>query len=57
MVHRDKRRLALEDHPQEAAYLDEGEEAIAVANAAINMVVSALQTAAGFEANDRALED
>ena len=49
-----RRRIALEEHPGEAAQLDEAEEAVAVANAAINMVAAALQTAAGFEGNEHA---
>jgi hypothetical protein len=52
-----KRRIGLEEHPQKAAQLDEAEEAVAVANAAIRMVASALQTSGGFEGNDQAFEN
>jgi hypothetical protein len=38
-----RRRNALEENPVEAAQLDEAEEAVAVANAAIGMVAGALQ--------------
>lgn len=51
-----KRRILLEAHPQQAAQLDEAEEAVAVANAAINMAAAALQTAAGFDGNESAFE-
>jgi hypothetical protein len=46
-----RRRLALNDFPEEAAYLDEEEEAIKVANAAIKRAVDVLQEAAGFAGN------
>jgi hypothetical protein len=46
----------LEEHPQQAAQLEEAEEAVAVANAAISMVGRALQISAGFEGDDRAFE-
>lgn len=51
-----KRRVALEEHPQEAAYLAECEEAVRVVDAAITMVGHALQSAAGFEGDDQAFE-
>jgi hypothetical protein len=46
----------LEEHPQEAAQLEEAEEAVTVANAAISMVASALQISAEFEGDNRAFE-
>ena len=52
-----KRRNALEEHPREAAQLDEAEEAVAVANAAIRMVAGALQTSGGFAGDDQAFEN
>jgi hypothetical protein len=52
-----RRRLALNDFPEEAAYLGEEEEAIKVANAAIKRAVDVLQEAAGFAGNDRAFDD
>ena len=51
-----KRRIGLEEHPQEAAQLEEAEEAVAGATAAINMAVRAVQTSGGFEGNDSAFE-
>jgi hypothetical protein len=45
-----KRRIGLEEHPYEAAQLEEAEKAVAVANAAISMIAGALQTSGGFEA-------
>ena len=51
-----KRRNALEEHPHEAAQLEEAEEAVAVANAAIRMVAGALQASSGFEGNDEAFK-
>jgi hypothetical protein len=51
-----KRRIGLEEHPHEAAQLEEAEEAVAVANAAIRMVAGAPQTSAGFEGDDQAFE-
>jgi hypothetical protein len=51
-----KRRIGLEEHPHEAAQLEEAEEAVAVANAAIGMVAGALRTSGGFEGNDQAFE-
>src|SRR5258708_3048925 len=44
-----KRRIGLEEHPHEAAQLEEAEEAVKVANASISMLATALQSAAGFE--------
>jgi hypothetical protein len=52
-----KRRVAMQEHPEEAALLAESEEAVRVANAAVRMVAGALQSAAGFEGNDRGFED
>jgi hypothetical protein len=52
-----KRRIGLEEHPHEAAQLEEAEEAVAVANAAIGMVAGALQTSGGFEGNNQAFEN
>jgi hypothetical protein len=49
--------LLLDENPQQAAHLNEAEEAVAVANAAINMVAGALQTAAGFEHDECGFED
>jgi hypothetical protein len=51
-----KRRIAIEQQPEEAAYCDENEEAVKVVNAAITMVAAALQSATGFEGNDQAFE-
>jgi hypothetical protein len=51
-----KRRVGLEEHPHEAAQLEEAEEAVAVANAAISMIAGALQTSGGFEGNNQAFE-
>ena len=52
-----KRRIGLEEHPREAAQLEEAEEAVAVANAAISMIAGALQTSGGFEGNNQGFEN
>lgn len=52
-----KRRIVREAQPQAAARLDEAEEAVTVAYAAINMVAGALKTEGGFEGSDLAFDD
>jgi hypothetical protein len=52
-----KRRILLEEHRQEATHLDEAEDAVTVANAAIAMTAGALQQAAGFDSNDHTFEE
>ncbi len=49
-----KRRLMVDEYPEEAALLEKAEEAVKVANTVIGMVAGALQQSAGFD-NEQAL--